>query len=749
LYLASVLTEMRVPKPFVPNPAEEIVLTQISADAWASFDPGSPQPPTLRASFLRRLWMGLPAPPGYGGTDWPQAPSPLRIRGARIQGKLELSDAARVTGTALPPLLFESCEFPDPIELSHARLARLSLQNSRITHLCAHGMRVDGSFQFPGVEAMPAGDQLHAIAWIDARGSSIGGEIDGRRARLRAPPPRPKDKIAPGFQQYALRLSNCEVRGRINLMEGFCAFGGVSLADSDIRGEVWLRGATVSAGEGDAFRAQSTRFGALVALDEGFTAEGEVSLMGAKIAGPLQMTNAVLKAASAGDSHRALIGEQSQIGGAVRLNGIQVTGFITFENATIAGNFECSNALIDSKEDALRIFNAVIGTDMLLRNSTVIGLINMSGAQIGRDLWIHEAKLIEPLGARRALSAPNLRVSGSLNLDSVLVLGTLWLEHIEVSRLLNCTALTFADRIEVDDRCYNPDLSEPIQFVLSHAHIGSTLKFNKLTSTVDKLTIDLGGARVVTLDDRWPEGWGDEAARSGRVELDLDGFTYERIEALQQSGSEKQKDDQATLPTNWLRMRLQWLDLQKGQFVHQPYRHLAKVLRAQGHDVEARTVLIEELWKAPTTRLNSLPRFLFGLGFGFGLAPLRAFLSLLTFVVLGWIIIVAAQCGGAMVLSVAPITSVDASTLPNALPARQPHAAIEPPCGDRIIPLFYSIDLMLPVIPLHQETKCDISTNPQFVGWQIMKFVFSIFGKIVTTLALITFSGVLKPRSLE
>jgi hypothetical protein len=56
---------------------------------------------------------------------------------------------------------------------------------------------------------------------------------------------------------------------------------------------------------------------------------------------------------------------------------------------------------------------------------------------------------------------------------------------------------------------------------------------------------------------------------------------------------------------------------------------------------------------------------------------------------------------------------------------------------------------MLPIIPLHQETKCEISMLPEFSGWQLAKLVFSIVGKIVTALALITFSGVLKVRSEE
>jgi hypothetical protein len=60
--------------------------------------------------------------------------------------------------------------------------------------------------------------------------------------------------------------------------------------------------------------------------------------------------------------------------------------------------------------------------------------------------------------------------------------------------------------------------------------------------------------------------------------LELDGFTFEAL-----SGE---------APTN-SRDRLIWLDLQpKNRFHPQPYRQLAKVLREQGHDNEARKILI-------------------------------------------------------------------------------------------------------------------------------------------------------------
>ncbi len=55
---------------------------------------------------------------------------------------------------------------------------------------------------------------------------------------------------------------------------------------------------------------------------------------------------------------------------------------------------------------------------------------------------------------------------------------------------------------------------------------------------------------------------------------------------------------------------------------------------------------------------------------------------------------------------------------------------------------------MLPVIPLHQEDRCEVAARGGWTYWfwQPVWALFSILGKIVTPLALITYSGVLKPK---
>jgi hypothetical protein len=79
------------------------------------------------------------------------------------------------------------------------------------------------------------------------------------------------------------------------------------------------------------------------------------------------------------------------------------------------------------------------------------------------------------------------------------------------------------------------------------------------------------------------------------------------------------------------------------------------------------------------------------------------------------------------------------------LDAQQASAA--PLCGRHdILAQFYAIDMMLPIVQLHQEDKCELTHTAETKWWRIGAAVFSILGKLITSLALLTYTGVLKPR---
>ena len=75
---------------------------------------------------------------------------------------------------------------------------------------------------------------------------------------------------------------------------------------------------------------------------------------------------------------------------------------------------------------------------------------------------------------------------------------------------------------------------------------------------------------------------------------------------------------------------------QANEFHPQPYRHLAKVLRAQGHYHAAREVAIAEQWATPASNwVSRLLRPIWGVCFGFGLSPVRATLTVVVLLAIG------------------------------------------------------------------------------------------------------------------
>src|SRR5262249_55346436 len=65
-------------------------------------------------------------------------------------------------------------------------------------------------------------------------------------------------------------------------------------------------------------------------------------------------------------------------------------------------------------------------------------------------------------------------------------------------------------------------------------------------------------------------------------------------------------------------------------------------------------------------------------------------------------------------------------------------------CGNRINKYVYPLDVMLPLIDLGQESRCDISSTHTALG--IAKGGYQILGWIVTSCLILTVSGVVRRR---
>ncbi|HEY5300602.1 MAG TPA: hypothetical protein VIJ55_08005, partial [Acetobacteraceae bacterium] len=312
----------------------------------------------------------------------------VRVRGARIEDTLGLQDCTGPEGGGLPGLALEDCDIGAGIDLTNARLARLSLKGSRIGEVRMRGARLDGPFDFSAVS--PASDAPDTPAWIDARGCAVRAEVVGDAAKLRVPP-----KCAKGPQgqvRHALNLSDSIIDGGLRLLGKVEAIGGVTIAGTRIRGDLYGIDARLEAGKGNALNAQAARVDGVVALD-GLTASGKVWMPDIRIGSTLLLDGADLKNSRQDGRGDALVAEGAEIGGGVLLrNGFTAEGRVSFLGAKIGGSVECdgshfANRTEDGSGDAIAAENAEIGGDVLLRNGfTAGGCVSLRAAKIGGNL---------------------------------------------------------------------------------------------------------------------------------------------------------------------------------------------------------------------------------------------------------------------------------------------------------------------------------------------------------------------------
>ena len=67
-------------------------------------------------------------------------------------------------------------------------------------------------------------------------------------------------------------------------------------------------------------------------------------------------------------------------------------------------------------------------------------------------------------------------------------------------------------------------------------------------------------------------------------------------------------------------------------------------------------------------------------------------------------------------------------------------------CGDQMDPVWYALDVMVPLLDLKHQDKCDVSGRDDAWGWRFLKALYALLGAAVTSIYLLAISGVLKRR---
>lgn len=296
-----------------------------------------------------------------------------------------------------------------------------------------------------------------------------------------------------------------------------------------------------------------------VSLSHGFTSNGEIRLLGAKIGSDLDCTDAKLNV-EFGD---ALSADCSVVQGNVFLsNGFTVTGQIRLLSAQIGGSLSCKGAQLNVIEgNALSADRATINGDLSLSDGfRSNGEIRLLAVQIGSNLDCTDAKLSVRQGD--ALSADRMIVKGSVFLaNGFTSTGEIRLIGAQIGGNLDCRGAQLDSSEKGGDA-----------FSAHGMRVEGTFFFCEVLKPVEGVSLE--SAHVGRLVDD---------ACSWGARLSLDGFLYGHL-----GGG---------APTD-AKTRLTWLKKQHltaagvGIFLPQPWKQLQTVLRNMGHVEDARQVAI-------------------------------------------------------------------------------------------------------------------------------------------------------------
>lgn len=698
------------------SPHEHFVMERARAGEVADFTPmAGPDDakPTVRAGFLRKLMLELdPA--------WAVRAPGVRIKGARIEGALDLTDCSGAGGVGTAALRLEACDVPDLIDVSHARLAQLTLKDCRVRRLAAVGAAVEGELSLAG--ARPFGSPGAEAFSADLRAAHIGGDLRATGACFA----RMAESSEP-----VLVFDGAEIDGDVLLDRGFEALGAVSLASARIAGALRCAGAQMlnrtEDAKGAALVAHNARVGGDIRLCEGMKVEGAVDFSGARIGGDFDITQSLFR----NEFGPALLLTNARIAGQIS-GAAKMHGHVSLRGADVARNLDLKGAEIahpltpraDSFGVALDAASVSINGAALLQGANIKGELLLADARIGGYLAFGGGRFIN--GGGWAIRAPNVRVGGNLTLkieeggfaphgQKTVIEGGAKFERAQIAGALSW--------LNLELRGPGPDNARGGVFSFADAQIAGPVQARALV-THQEARIDTSGARAAALDDDTKTGWGAEGAR-----LDLEGFEYARIENSDE---------------RW-RQRLSWLR-RMARFSAQPYAHVARIYARAGRRENARRILLaqhdQQTLLASAGPITWLLSSLFGLIAGYGFAPIRIVRALALFIAIGVAGVFAMNGQGALVTA----------------DGRQ--------CGGAVEPALYAIDVALPVIDLGQESRCAPGRTARaelaaglevsaYSDWRIFEGVaiwrwahalYAFFGAILTALAIITFSGALKPR---
>ena len=444
-----------------------------------------------------------------------------------------------------------------------------------------------------------------------------------------------------------------------------------------------------------------------VFLNGGFAAKGEVRLLGADIGGVLACGQGSFE----NPDGEALSADGMTVKGDVFLNnGFAAKGQVRFLGADIGGDLACSQGTFETPDgDALSADRMTVkGTVFLNDGFTAKGKVRFAGADIGSNLACSQGTFENPDG--EALSADGMTVKGDVFLSNGFTAkGEVRFAGADIGGDLVCRLARFEVTPPLEIR------GESAAFSLEGARVKGVLHWREVAS-LGRVTF--AHAKVGGLNDE-RDSWPTPGS------LDLNGFEYSEFASNAPTGSAD---------------RIAWLRRQVS-FQPQPYEQAIRVLRHLGHDHDARRVAIEkQIALRESGFLNGWGNWwnwFFGVTVSYGYQPWKALIMALGFCIVG---------AGAFDLGhgYGLISPTDSRVYFREEFVNSQGAWLPPQYPKFNAPI-YSVDVFLPIVDLHQESRWlpNMRNNWGWALWLYM-WVHILSGWALTSVFVAALTGIIK-----
>jgi hypothetical protein len=361
---------------------------------------------TCRAAVIRDILRGrLAADPDPHG---------LRLRGARISGRLDLENLTTDVNLELSDCLLE-----EGIDARGARLAGVGLAGCQIEHPAEPPLDAD---RLTCTELVLDESRIIARTGKGAvclGGANVGGQLSCTRAALR-------NDSGPALSADGLQVGRAIVlRGGLTAT-GHGGLGAVRLPGAHISGNLECDGASLRNDSGPALSAASLQVGRAMFLRGGFTATGHgdagtVRLTGAHIGGQFSWIGASLR----NDSGPALSAASLQVGQGMYLSGgFTATGHgdagtVSLTGAHIGNQLVCTGAeLRNDSGPALNAYDLQVGWGMYLSGGFTVTrggndvTVDLRNTRVGGAFVFAPARLEHAADPHRRLAVDGLTYTG-------------------------------------------------------------------------------------------------------------------------------------------------------------------------------------------------------------------------------------------------------------------------------------------------------------------------------------------------